>query len=223
MVGRVALAVALGVMSACSRPSPQPPKEAPEDAVVVKQNAELRQTDYTIASGDCRITWTISHTELNRGGIRHRSDCGLPLAGQAPLIGKLLRKVLAEDPDAAAIRTLGWGRLHPDGARDFTMPGRLALAAKRSAEWDARKGASRGGEINGWVLKLANEAAIYEELRPVFAQSGLEIRLESVEKVLVQRAEQLAFFDRLREAGAEPRDRLPFDCQAWFSVRKKTP
>ncbi len=223
MMGRIALAVALGVMTACTRSSPPPPQEAPQDAVTVKHNTEVRETDYTIASGDCRITWTVSHTELNRGGIRHRSDCGLPLAGQAPLIGKLLRKVLAEDPEAAAFRTLGWGRLCPDGARDFTMPVRLALAAKRSAEWDTKKGAPRGGEVNGWVLKLINEAMIYEELRPVFAQSGLEIRLESVEKVLVQRAEQLAFFERLREGGAEPRDRLPFDCQAWFSVRKKTP
>jgi len=41
----------------------------------------------------------------------------------------------------------------------------------------------------------------------------------TVEKVLVQRARLLPFFQQLREAGVQPEDRLPFDCQAWFSVR----
>lgn len=192
---------------------------ASQDEVVVKDDPEYRETDYTIVSGDCRITWTVYKTEANRGVIRHRSDCGLALAEQAPLIGKVLRKVMATDVEAAGFRTLSWGRLCPDGARDVTMPVRLVLAAKRSAEWDAVKGAPRGGDVNGWVRKLANEALIYEELRPVFSQSGLDLRLSSVEKVLVQPAERLAFFEKLREGGVRAHDRVPFDFQAWFSVR----
>jgi len=87
--------------------------------------------------------------------IRHRSDCGLALAGQAPLIGKLLRRVMAADAEAAGFRTLSWGRLYPDGARDTTMPARLALAAVRSADWDTAKGArGRGRE---WVGANAGE------------------------------------------------------------------
>ena len=192
---------------------------ASQDEVVVKDDPEYRETDYTIVSGDCRITWTVYRSEANRGVIRHRSDCGLALAEQAPLIGKVLRKVMAADAEAAGFRTLSWGRLYPDGARDLTMPARLALAAKRSAEWDAAKGAPWGGDVNGWVRKLANESPIYEELRPVFSQSGLDIRLASVEKVLVQPAGRLAFFEKLREGGVRASDRVPFDCQAWFSVR----
>jgi hypothetical protein len=187
--------------------------------VIVEQRAEVPETDYTLVLGDCRITWTVFHTETNRGVIRHRSDCGLALAAQAPLIAKVLRKVMDTDPEAPCFRTLAWGRLCPDGARDVTMPVRLALAAKRSAEWDAAKGAPRGGDVNGWVRKLANEARIYQELRQVFKQSGLDLRLSAVEKVLVLPAGRLPFFDKLREGGAGANDKLPFDCQAWFSVR----
>ena len=97
---------------------------------------------------------------------------------------------------------------------------RLALAAKRSPEWDAARGAPRGGDINGWVRKLANDALIYEELRPVFREVGLEIRCASVEKVLILPAGKLPFFDKLREAGAQAKDKLPFDCQTWFSVSR---
>jgi hypothetical protein len=96
---------------------------------------------------------------------------------------------------------------------------RLALAAKRSPEWDAVQGAPRSGDINRWVRKLANEASIYEELRPVFREAGLEINLTGVEMVLVEPAGRLKFFEALREAGVRADDKVPFDCQAWFSVR----
>lgn len=189
-----------------------------EDDVKVERVPELQETTLTIAAGDCGISWTAYESEGNRGIVRHRSDCGLTLSEQAPLIGKVLRKLMESGAGAAGFRRLSWGRLYPDGARDATMSVRLALAAKRSADWDAAEGSPRGGDINGWVRQLANEALIYEELRPIFREAGLEIRLTTVEKVLVQTAEQLPFYERLREAGTRPEDKVPFDCQAWFSV-----
>jgi hypothetical protein len=29
----------------------------------------------------------------------------------------------------------------------------------------------------------------------------------------------LPFFERLQEEGTQPDDKVPFDCQAWFSVQ----
>jgi hypothetical protein len=191
-----------------------------QDYIVVEPDPELQETTFAILAGDCRISWTVYGSDANQGVIRHRSDCGLPLGEQAPLIGKLLRKVMESGTDAAGFRTLSWGRLYPDGARDATLSVRLALAAKRSADWNPITGMPRGGDINGWVRKLANEAVIYDELRLIFRESGLEIRLSAVEKVLVQKAKLLPFFAQLREAGVRPDDKLPFDCQAWFSVRQ---
>ena len=216
---RTGVVLAFGALVACTGARAPGGAGASQDEVVVKHDPENRETDYTIVSGDCRITWTVYKTEANRGVFRHRSDCGLTLAEQAPLVGKVLRKVMATGVEAAGFRTLSWGRLCPDGARDTTMPARLALAAKRSAEWDAAKGAPRSGDVNGWVRKLANEALIYAELLPVFSQSGLEIKLTSVEKVLVLPAGRLPFFEKLREGGVRAPDRVPFDCQTWFSVR----
>jgi hypothetical protein len=216
---RTGVVLAFGALVACTGARAPGGAGASQDEVVVKHDPENRETDYTIVSGDCRITWTVYKTEANRGVFRHRSDCGLTLAEQAPLVGKVLRKVMATGVEAAGLRTLSWGRLCPDGARDTTMPARLALAAKRSAEWDAAKGAPRSGDVNGWVRKLANEALIYAELLPVFSQSGLEIKLTSVEKVLVLPAGRLPFFEKLREGGVRAQDRVPFDCQTWFSVR----
>ena len=168
---------------------------------------------FTVRSGDCAISWQILPSDSSRIVVQHRSDCGLPLGEQAPLIADLLRRV------PAPFQTLSWGRLCPDGARDLTMPVRLALAARRSLGWDARRGVPHAGDPNGFVRKLANDALIYRELQRVFAAAGLDLRLAAVEKVLVLSARELPFFDRLRAGGARPSDKLPFDCQAWFSVR----
>ena len=60
---------------------------------------------------------------------------------------------------------------------------------------------------------------IYPELRALFREYGRDIEMASVEKVLVLRAGQLPFFDRLQKGGALAGDKLPFDCQAWFTIR----
>ncbi|NJD09334.1 MAG: hypothetical protein FIB01_02445 [Gemmatimonadetes bacterium] len=197
--------------------------EPPADDITIARDSALRETTFTLVDGDCRISWTVYESELNREVIRHRSDCALSLAGQAPLIGRLLRRVLEPGTGAAGFRTLSWGRLYPDDARDATMPVRLALAAMRSPGWDAAVGRPRSGDINGWVRQAANDARIYEELVPVFREVGLELTLAGVEKVLVQKAELLPFFAELQEAGVRPGDRVPFDCQTWFSVTRGGP
>ena len=213
MPGRAHVLLACGLMAACAGELPR------GDGVLVEHNPGLQETSYTASAGNCRVSWTVYKSELNRGVIRHRSDCGRPPGEQAPLIAKVLRKVIETDAGAAQFRTLSWGRLYSGGTCDATMALRLALAAKRSAEWDAARGAPQGGDINGWARKLANDAPIYEELRPVFRNAGLEIRLSGVEKVLVMPAGRLPFFEKLREAGVRAEDKLPFDFQAWFSVR----
>ncbi len=217
------LALFYGFAPGCSREPPHEANPGPQDAVQVERDSRLLETNFTVTAADCTISWRVFGSEVNRGVIQHRSDCALPLGEQAPLIARVLRRVMQPQGNVAQFRTLSWGRLYPDGARDATLAVRLALAAKRSPQWDAARGQPRSGDINGFVKKLANDAAIYEELLPVFRQAGLDIRLASVEKVLVLPAQSLPFFARLRPAGVQPRDKVPFDCQAWFAVEPARP
>ena len=182
--------------------------------------AAAGETTYSEAKGECRVAWIVADTELNRTVIRHRSECSLPLAEQVPIIAKIMHRVLVTPADYERFHTLDWGRLHPDGRPDPTMAMRLALAARRSPQWDAVLGRPRTGDINGFVRKLANEAPIYGELRDMFRAAGLEIQVASVEKVLVLRARQLPFFDRLGSAPIKPADKVPYDCMTWFSISK---
>jgi hypothetical protein len=106
-----------------------------------------------------------------------------------------------------------------DQIRQLEEELRLALAAKRSVGWDPIKGRPRRGDINGFVRALVNDGPIYHELSSIFRQSGLRLQVVTVEKVLVSQAGQLAFFDELKAEGVRPGERVPFDCQTWFSVR----
>lgn len=187
--------------------------------VEVIEDTAAREAHFAIVERDCRISWTVYRSEANRGVIRHWADCGQALGEQARLIGEVLQKMRMTGA-GTEFRTLSWGRLHPDGARDVTMPLRLAQAALESAEWDSAKGRPRSRDINGFIRALANDAVIYRELRPVFERAGLEISVASVEKVLVLPAGRLPFYEALKKAGVRAEQKLPFDCQTWFSVRR---
>jgi len=196
---------------------------APADEVTVQTDPGTHDTTYSIAKGNCRIRWVASGSEVNRGVVRQYADCALPFPEQVSLISKLMSRFLKDAAKKDAFRTLSWGRLFPDGPKDTEMAARLAEAAKRSPQWDAARGLPKTGDLNGFVRKLANEASIHAELREAFRNAGLDIEIASVEKVLVLRAGQLPFFDRLSTREVKATDRLPFDCQTWFKVSKLTP
>jgi hypothetical protein len=191
------------------------------DRVVVSFDAESRETTYTAASATCRIRWIVSGFEINRGVVRHRADCSLPLPEQVPLIARVMARVLGDFSGADAPRTLFWGRLYPDARQDYLLAMRLALAAKRSEFWDAARGRTRAGNVNNLVRKLSNDAPIYPELREMCSRSGLDLQVAAVEKVLVSEAGQLPFFERFPKGEIQATDKLPYDCMTWFAIRMR--
>jgi hypothetical protein len=186
-------------------------------SVLVEQSQTDNSTSYGITSGECTIKWVARNSEI--GVILHRSECAASLALQMPLLAEIAAEFFTHDPNAHAFRTLFWGRLSPDTPADSgELSLRLVLSAYRSPEWDKRRGRPTGGDSNGFVKELANRELIYPELKELFARFNKTISFACAEKVLVCEAVKLPFYDRLKEHGIKPKDRLPFDCMAWFSV-----
>lgn len=192
------------------------------DAVLVTSEPAYAETTYSTADGACRISWIVSHSELNKGVIRQRSACSLPFPEQMPLVARVMTRVLRDEPGIGAVPKLFWGRLYPDGQRDPVLAARLAMAAKRSPRWNTARGRPAAGDPNTFVRKLANDARIFAELREVFTRSGLDIEVAAVEKVLIARAAELPFLQPLPD-GVRPADRLPYDCMVWLSITRPTP
>ena len=185
--------------------------------VVVEHRTEEQATIYSISSGDCKIEWIARRSEI--GVVKHRSLCAAPLAVQLPLLAQVCTEFFQRDEHAQAFRTLFWGRLEPEvrnGSREMSL--RLALAAHKSPGWDAKRGKPRSGDVNGFVKDLANRDLIYSELKTLFEPFHRTIAFSCAEKVLVQKAEELPFFDLLKQEGVKASDRLPFDCMTWFSI-----
>ncbi len=207
-----------GTETSGTRPASRFDEPPLADAVSVTRDSSLRQTTYSISKDNCRLRWVTYDSEANRHVISHYEDCLLPLSQQAPLLAALLKKVLEATPEPDRYRTFYWGRLFPDGKLSTELAVRLALAAKHSPDWNTRRGAPEDGNKNGFVRDLLNTASAYPELQAVFREAGSEIRVATVEKVLVLPAGELPFFDQLEGSGVLVSDRLPFDCQAWFAI-----
>lgn len=197
-----------------------PPVERAQDknAVVIERDEDWKVTSYRISTGDCTIEWTARDVEI--GVVKHESDdCRTPLALQMPLLAQIVETFLNHDPHAGSLRTLFWGRIEPDyspGLHELSF--RLALAAYQSPGWDKNRGRARNGDINGFVKDLANRAMIYPELKALFAHFHKTVYFSCAEKVLVTEAAKLPFYDQLKPFGVTAKDRLPFDCMAWFAV-----
>jgi len=202
----------------------QPRPEAPmADEVSVEVDSYLGQTNYSIARDGCRIRWQVYSSEINRGVIAHRCDCRLPLSDQAPLLAALLERLVGNPADPGKYHTLFWGRLYPDGKPSPELAMRLMLAAKRSAGWDSVRGSPASGDNNGFVRDLLNRGSAFDEVQSVFRRVGLRIRISSVEKVLVLRAEELPFFNLFSSVDIKAADKLPFDCMVWMSITALAP
>jgi hypothetical protein len=191
--------------------------------VHVERDPERGARSYTLAEGGCRWSWTVFDVAPNRGLIQNRSVCGRPLAEQMPALSRIVAAVLTDSNPSAAPHTLFWGRLTPDQGRDdLEMAFRLALAAHRSPSWDVARGRPRSGSMNAFVVRLANQAMIYSELKDLFRTCGLELKWADAEKVLVLSAGKLPFFERLKASGVRATEKLPFDCLTYFAISKRS-
>jgi len=190
-------------------------------SLLIERDAERGARSYSINEGDCHLSLIAFDSPPNRGIVQDRSVCTSSLSAQVSARSRLLSAILSDSESREQPRTFVWGRLTPDRRRDdLEMAFRLALAAHRSPSWDAKRGGPRSGQINDLVAKLADQNSIYEELRRSFNAVGLELKFTSAEKVLVMSAGTLSFFDRLRDSGVDPAEKLPCDCLAYFSISK---
>ncbi|MBU0671683.1 MAG: hypothetical protein KJ732_01500 [Candidatus Margulisbacteria bacterium] len=174
--------------------------------VSVKKHPDYKETTYSIIDLNGQtISLTTYQTELNKGILRLRSNSTLPLEQQIALLSKILVRVL-KDENKAELHALSIGRLLYAFGQDKTMSERLALAAEKSLLWDKTTGKPVSGHENNAVVKLANTAMIYPELKELFAKHGLALEFASAEKVLISNE-------------LKPPAKLPYDCLTWFSIK----
>jgi hypothetical protein len=188
--------------------------------VMVETNPRLMETTYRIKTTACEIGWIVYNSDLNKGVVKNHSNCSLSLQDRVPLLSRILAELLSDQETAVSFHTLFWGRLTPSTKQDTEMSYRLAMAAHFSRLWDSERGSPKSGHVNDLIVKLANDATIYSELKKMFEMRDRNLEFSGAEKVLVMKADQLPFFDQLKKHGVKATDKLPFDCLSWFSVSR---
>jgi hypothetical protein len=172
------------------------------------------ETTYEIESGSCRIRWTVARSGVNQGIAQHRAECALPLSEQLALNARILDRVIESEP---TFRTLFLGNLKPFPELSV----RLAVAAKRSSEWNARQGRpTSAGALAPYVQGIlsSTEPAVLADWKQLFEAKHLTFAVSGVEEVSIAPASTLPYFPQLKAQGVAAGDRLPFDCLIWFSA-----
>ena len=174
-------------------------------------------TTYDIASGPCRIHWTVTRSGINAGIARHDAECSLPLKEQIALNGKILEKVIAS---GSTFRTLSLGTV--SSFPELAI--RLTVAAARSPGWDAAQGRPTAAKTtDAYLLELlSSDTSVFAEWRRLFETHQLAFAVSGVEEVSVGAAQTLPYFQQLSAQGVRATDRVPFSGLIWFSTTGTT-
>jgi len=187
-------------------------RQADSVKIIRVSRLESGETIFRASLDTCRVDWIAYSSEVNRGVIKQETECPLPLQALMPVIRGLLQAVT--ESELSSFHTLYYGSLEDSKE----MSARLALAARRSTLWDRKAGRPVSGSVNDFVVRIANDEGIYPELKVAFASFQRSLKLSSCEKVFVGRADQLPFYEDLKNQGTAPDERLPYGGLVWFSV-----
>jgi len=201
--------------------SEKPKKSAlhPSHVVQVEYDSLLQTKSYSIKDSSGSHKFYVYLSNLNNGIIRYRYIGSSHLIQQIKPMSVILEFIFSDSSLHVDFNTLHWGALGNVSTQDYSMSRRLALAAAQSAEWNKISGKPLKGHENLFVQKIANNAVIYSELKGLFNGLGYKIEISGVEKVFIQQAKKLPFWDDI-SSQVNITDKLPYDCQTWFRIER---
>ena len=182
------------------------------------QSLQAAETVRQVEIGECRARITVY---ADPKGIDFKNGCQMSLHERLATLGTLMKQLPQGLKSLNGIRYFSTGRMETS-TPEFSS--RLALAASQDKDWDNKQGglSSKGQQkyknINDYVTKLANDQQVYKELRTCFNAIGLDIVLNSVEKVLIGKRENIPLGSLLYDHGISRGSKLPFDAITWYGV-----
>jgi hypothetical protein len=194
--------------------SAQPVQLVPSHAVTINSDAARMETTYRATEGSCSVSWTVYHSKVNEGVIRHNSNCPWPFGAQAELISAILGSALKDADVARTFHTLFVGAIQSSSE----MSVRLAILASRSPDWNTSNGQVKSGTINRFITRLANDGQLYREWDNLFRSFGRTVRVSGVENVSVSRAGDLPKFTELARQGLKRNSWVPHNALVWLAV-----
>jgi len=136
--------------------------------VGIKINLEYHEPTYSICEGSLQFSVTTAQTELNHDVMSYGSNAKTILEQLQPLKELLLA---IKKREGRIPHTLFW-QSHQSYSEFY---GRVATAAAVPIP----------GEVTSYVMKIANEKKLYQEIEKLFAELGFTIKVSGVEKVVL--------------------------------------
>jgi hypothetical protein len=177
-------------------------------------NSETAYTVYgfRVETNGVQIEWrVVDRTGNPKKYLWLHSPYSASFMTNLPVHKAIMAKIFATWP-VQEFGGFSCGRL--GGPPDWSWSIAIAIASSKSADYqDYRLNYpnSRIKNVNSLFKKLAVESDAYRPLQEVFKEFGTMIKLESVEKVVGARAEDLPFYPQLRAAGISGKTRVLYD------------
>lgn len=184
--------------------------DLPIKAVLSKDDNEYPLGEYKITSGNDnhKITYYLrdSFIDIRYTNCINKTDDYLEQFHRANL------KELTTNFDMQQFNNISWGSFTRNGDYARSIP--IAVLSNKSQLYqDYRENYpdSQLKYLNELFVDLANESNAYNDIKELFLEFNIKIKMKNVEKVFTAKVEQLPVRDKLILQGLNDGDRVIFD------------
>lgn len=199
------LLIIILISSGCTRQTEDTIK-----AVLTRDDNEYPLGEYRITSGieDHQVTYYLrdSYIDVRYTNCRNKTDDYLEQFHRANL------KELLNNFDIQQFKHISWGGFTRNGDYSRSIP--IAVQSSKSPLYeDYRKNYpdSQLKYLNELFVDLADESNAYIDIKQLFLEFEIKIKMKNVEKVFTAKVEQLPVRDKLILEGLNDTDRVIFD------------
>jgi hypothetical protein len=207
----------------------------PSDKILVRSYIDRESAGWALKNDDeafvaeqdgCRVQWNAVELKPLPGESQPRrflntKRCGFYFQDQLPLHRAIL-KAIDSKWKLSSFSSISWGSFQNREDVSWNVPIVLASAQSRDfRDYRLHYPNSKLKGLNAFFVDEANRLNVYAPLRNLFREFGIELELDSVEKVFTKKAGEVLVPQKRRELGIAGSERVMWDvADSYFRIRK---
>jgi len=166
---------------------------------------------YEAEKNKCHIKWNAIENKTGDSYLHVRRNCPQKFSDQIKLHRKILSKINSKTP-LHTFKYIVWGTFCVENDLNWCQPvAELSLKSEEYIDYWKNYPNSKIKSPNSIFVELANASQSYDQLNKLLIEFGIEVKLDSVEKVFSNKLNSSPFSGQFSNNGAHNNPRIMYN------------